>query len=185
PRLVAAHCCWLTDRDIELIAQNGVHMAHNPISNMKLSVGQHFPYQKMYEAGVNVCLGTDGAGTNNSLSMFDTMKIAALLQKHHATPETLPAEQCYRMATTNGYECFGLNGGEVKEGKLADLVLVRLDLPEMTPNHHLISNMVYAANSSVVDTTICNGKILMKDRKVAGDAEIISRAREATRQFLG
>ncbi|NQU67021.1 MAG: amidohydrolase [Candidatus Marinimicrobia bacterium] len=185
PRLVTAHCVWVTDKDIDLLAANGVNVAHNPISNMKLSVNRHFPYTKFLDAGVNICLGTDGVGSNNNLSMFDTMKVAALLQKHHETPETLPATECFNMATINGYRCFDLPGGEVKEGMLADLILVDLNLPEMIPCHHLISNMVYSANASVVDTTICNGKILMQNRKVMGEEEIIYQARKTAKQFLG
>jgi len=185
PRLVAAHCCWVSDEDIKLLAAAGVNIAHNPISNMKLSTNRDFPYHKFRDAGVNICFGTDGAGTNNNLSMFDTMKVGALLQKHHGTPGILSAAECFQMATMNGYRCFGLPGGEVKAGMLADLILVNLDLPEMTPCHHLISNMVYSANSSVVDTTICNGRILMINRKVADEEEIITRARESAKLFLG
>ena len=145
-----------------------------------------FPYPLYKKHGINVCLGTDGAASNNNLSMFDTMKAAALIQKHHNNnPTLLPAEECFGLATLNGFRCFGLDGGIIKEEKLADFCLVNLRVPELVPSYNLISDLVYAANSSCVDTVICDGNILMHERKVKDEDKIIDDAKKAAEDFLG
>jgi len=177
--VLAAHCVWLNDKEISLLAKNNVKVSYDPISNTKLAVGKDFEYRKMRKAGVAVCLGTDGCASNNSLDMFEVMKFASLLQKQAAKDETmLPAKEVFELATLHGAKAFGINAGEIKKGKLADLLLIDLKMPRMTPHYNLISNIVYAANGSCVDTTICDGKILMENKKVEGEEKVLEKVQK-------
>lgn len=174
--VIAAHVVHVTDEDIRLLAERGVTVAHCPVSNMKLSSGIA-PVQKMLEAGCRVTLATDGCSSNNNLDMREEMKIAALLAKVSSGPQALPAGEVLRMATRAGAETFGWDAGAVEEGRLADLILVRNDRACMTPMFHPESNWVYAADSSLIDTVICDGRMLMQGRKVEGEEEILADAR--------
>jgi 5-methylthioadenosine/S-adenosylhomocysteine deaminase len=178
PRLFACHCLWLDDREIALLAKHKANVVHCPASNLKLTSGHSgFPYVKLVKAGIRPCLGTDGASSNNNLDLFESMKLASLLQKSiNHDPSVLPAQEAFDMATINAARAFGIDAGMVLEGKLADLLLIDLQRPELVPNHNLISNLVYAANGSCVDTTICNGKILMQAGKVEGEEKIMEKA---------
>ncbi len=183
--VIAAHTVWVNKKEVDILAKNNVSIAYNPVSNMKLAVNNVFPYKLFKQNKVNICLGTDSAASNNNLSMFDTMKFASLIQKHHYNdPTVLRANECFKMATRNGFKFFGLNAGEIKEGMLADFNLIKLKMPEMIPNHNLISNVVYAANGSCVNTTVCNGKILMNDRVVKNEEEIVNEAIQTAKEFL-
>jgi 5-methylthioadenosine/S-adenosylhomocysteine deaminase len=183
--VVAAHAVWVNKKEISILAQDGVSVVHNPTSNMKLAVGNVFPFRDYLKAGVNMILGTDGCGSNNNLDMLEEMKIAALLQKHHLKdPTALPATEVFDMATVNPANAFGLNAGAVKEGSLADLLLVDLRRPELCPNHNLVSNLVYSANGSCVDTTICDGRILMQGRIVPGEGDILDHAEAIGSDFV-
>lgn len=175
--VVAAHVVHVTDEDIRILASRGVTVAHCPASNMKLSSGIA-PVQKMLEAGCRVALATDGCSSNNNLDMREEMKIAALLAKVSSGPQALPAGRVLHMATRAGGEAMGLNAGRIEEGCLADLLLVRADEASVTPVFNPCSNWVYAANSSLIDTVICDGNILMQGRRVEGEAEILEEARE-------
>ncbi len=173
-KTIAAHGVHLSKTDRDILVEKGVKVVHNPISNMKLSSGG-FDYQAMVEAGVEVCLGTDGCSSNNNLDMKEEAKIAALLAKHQtADPAVLKAEEAFKLATVNGARAFGIDAGVIEEGKLADCLLVNLNDHRLVPDYNLISNLIYAADSSCIDTVICDGKVLMQDRKVAGEEEIIS-----------
>lgn len=175
--LVAAHCVWLDNRDARILGERGVSAIHNPTSNMKLAVGRAFPYQALRSAGVTIGLGTDGAASNNNLDMFEEMKLACLLQKFHTgEPTILPAGEAWRMATEGGADALGLPTGRVSVGKLADLILVDLKHPQLVPRHDLIALLAYAANGSVVDTVVCDGRILMREGRVEGEAEILEEA---------
>ncbi|UCE38142.1 MAG: amidohydrolase [Thermoplasmata archaeon] len=177
--LVATHCVWLDKKDMEILARHKVKISHNPVSNMKLAVGAMLPYNDLISAGCHVSLGTDGCASNNNLDIFESMKFAALGQKMFTSdPTTLSASEVLKMATKSGAEALRTNGGEIAEGMLADILLLNLKDPAFTPNHNLISNIVYSANSSCVDTTICDGKILMRGRKVEGEDTILSKANE-------
>lgn len=164
---IAAHCVKVTDSDIELMAKKGVSVVTNPASNMKLGNG-FAPVPKMKEAGINVCLGTDGAASNNTLNMFHEMSLLALIHKGvNDTPVCIGAEETLDMATANGAKALGLdNTGKIQEGYKADLAILDIDTPSMVPRNSLLSSLVYSANGSEVDTTIVNGEILMEGREL-------------------
>lgn len=184
--VVAAHAVWLTDADIRTLAERSVKVAHCPVSNMKLAVGRAMPLAAMQAAGVTVSLGTDGAASNNSLDMFQTMKAAALFHKFASNRATVaPAREVFEMATLGGARALHLDAGAVEAGKLADLVLIDLRRPEFTPLHDLVSNVVYAASSGCVDTVICDGRVVMRDGRVPGEADILANAAEAASHLVG
>ncbi len=179
PKVLAAHGVWLNDQDIQILIKYDVKISHNPISNMKLAVGKAISYHALTSAGLTVSLGTDGCASNNNLDMFESMKFASLLQKFQTNDQIiLPVQEAFSMATINGAKSLGLDSGVIEEGKLADILLIDLKHPAMTPNHNLISNLVYSANGSVVTTTICNGKVLMLGRKVKDELNIIEKCQE-------
>ena len=162
PDVIAAHVVHVDEEEAAILASRGVTIAHCPCSNMKLASGI-FPYKLLHEAGCRITLGTDGDSSNNNLDMREEMKFAALLAKvSSGDPEVLPAAEALEMATRSGAEAFGLDAGVIREGAPADALLVRLDDPRMQPCHNLVSNWVYAAGSSCIDSVICNGNIVMK-----------------------
>ncbi|MCQ2144804.1 MAG: amidohydrolase [Bacteroidales bacterium] len=177
PDVIAAHVVHVDDEEIEILKKHGVTISHCPCSNMKLSSGA-FRADAMVKAGAKVTIGTDGCSSNNNLDMREEMKFASFLAKvSSGDPELLPAQQVLDWATRNGAEAFGIDAGVIEEGKLADALLVRLDDPKMTPNHNLISNWVYAADTSCIDTVICDGRIIMQGRHVPGEEEILASVR--------
>src|SRR5713101_101287 len=171
-RVLAAHSVWLTKSEVSLFGRKGVRVAHCPVSNMKLASGGAAPLPEMWAAGVPVGLGTDGPASNNSLDMFDTMKTCALLHKSQRWDPTIAgAQKVLDMATIEGARCLGKEKelGSIETGKRADLVLVRLHEPNMIPIHGketLVSDLIYSARGSNVDTTIVDGKMVMSNRKL-------------------
>jgi len=183
PNLTAAHCIWLESDEMELLAERNVKALHCPTSNMKLAAGK-FRFTDAQKAGMQIAIGTDGAASNNNLDMSEEIKMAALLEKHFTgDPTALPAETAWHAGTRAGAEMFGHNSGIIEEGALADCMLVDLTNERLAPGHHLISDMVYSADSSCIDTVICDGKILMQNRKVDGEEEIIAKGREYKEKF--
>jgi len=179
-RTVAAHCCWLDAAECRLFAERGVHVSHNPVSNMKLATNRAMPYPDLRAAGVNVTLGTDGCSSNNNLDMLETAKTAALLQKFSWNdPTVLPAGEALAMATSAGARALGFGDGRLEAGSPADIILVDTKSACATPMHNPVSNMVYACNGSAVETVICNGRILMLERNVPGEQEILDGAARA------
>lgn len=177
PRLIVAHGIYIDDEEIQILADHGVKVVHNPASNMKLASGIHFKYKEMKQAGIEVGLGTDGCSSSNNLDMVEAMKLASLLGKAwRKDPEVLTADEIFRTATADGAAILGLKTGVIKEGYLADLCLIDLKMPAFTPNFNFVSNLVYAANGSCVDTVICDGKILMEGKHVDGEEEIMEKA---------
>ena len=164
PDVIAAHCVHVDKDDIAILARRGVTVSHCPCSNMKLGSGI-FPYADMIEAGVKISLGTDGCSSNNNLDMREEMKFAALLSKCQGNPGLLPAPLALQWATEAGAKAFGIDAGVIAEGKLADAILVDLQNERFQPLHNLVSDWVYSADSSCVDTVICDGRILMKGRE--------------------
>lgn len=183
-KTVAAHGVHLSDRDIEILAERKVSLSYNPCSNYKLSSGK-FRFRSLADAGVNITLGTDGCASSDNLSMFDEMKFGALGAKNEQNSSTAcSVNEIFDCATVNGAQAFNIDAGVIAEGKKADLVLIDLDTPMMIADHNPVSNLVYSADSSCVDTVICNGKVLMKNRIVPGEKEIINQARYCARTLL-
>lgn len=164
---IAAHCVKVTPSDIALMAKKNVSVVTNPASNMKLGNG-FAPVPEMIEAGINVCLGTDGAASNNSLNMFREIGLLTLIHKGtHNTPVCIGAGEAIKMATVNGAKALGLeNTGEIKTGYKADLAILDLNTPSMVPRNDMLSGLAYSANGSEVDTTIADGEILMEGREL-------------------
>jgi 5-methylthioadenosine/S-adenosylhomocysteine deaminase len=177
PRTVAAHCCWLDEAECNLMKKRGVSVSHNPASNMKLATHRAMPYPWLSGAGVNVCLGTDGCASNNNLDLFEEAKIAALLQKFYWNdPTLLPAQEALAMATVKGAEALGFGTGRLIAGAAGDIVLVTTRRVCNTPLHNPTSNLVYSCNGGAVETTICDGKVLMLEGDIPGEAAIRERA---------
>lgn len=182
--VIAAHCNWLNKKEIGILKKYNVKIAHNPVSNMKLASGV-IPYRDIMNSGLAISLGTDGCASNNNLDLFESMKFAALLQKSASKDTTImPAMEAFEIATIGGANALGLNSGVIDEGKLADIVLIDLKRPELTPNYSLISNLVYSANGSSVDTVICDGRILMQNRIVEDEPEILENAERVAKDLV-
>ena len=165
---IAAHCVQVSDEDIAILKEKGVSVVTNPASNMKLGNG-FAPIPKMLEAGVNVCLGTDGAASNNSLNMFHELSLLTLIHKGvNKTPQCVSAREGFRIATLNGAKALGLESeiGSIEVGKKADLAILNLNTPSLTPRNNLIAGLSYSANGSEVETVMIDGKITMENRKV-------------------
>lgn len=181
-RVVAAHCVHVSNDEIAILAKRGVKVVHNPASNLKLASGLA-PVREMLDAGVEVALGTDGPASNNSLDMFREMRLCALLQKFRTgDPSRMKAEEVLRMATVGGARALGLHEiGTIEPGKKADLIIVNLNSPHLIPVPPSISNIVYSATGSDVDTVIVDGKILMEERKILtlNSEEVMERATKA------
>jgi 5-methylthioadenosine/S-adenosylhomocysteine deaminase len=179
--VIAAHCIWLSNNEIKLLAQSATTVAHCPVSNMKLAVGAAAPLLELMKSGVHVGLGTDGAASNNTLNMFETMKFCALLHKHSRwDPTVLPAQLVLDLATIEGARALGLDDkiGSIEVGKNADLILVDTRSPSLMPIHGrdtVISDLVYSASAARVDSTVVNGRVLMeKGRYITLDQEEIA-----------
>lgn len=157
---IAAHAVHVDRQEMDILAKRGVTVSHCPCSNMKLASGI-FKAKEMIEAGVKVSIGTDGDSSNNNQDMREETKFAALLAKVSSmNPETLPAEQALYWATAAGADAFDIDSGRLEEGRLADCLLVNLDSERMKPLYNLVSNWVYSADTSVIDTVICDGKVI-------------------------
>ncbi len=180
-----AHCLYVDEEEIKILGDQGCQVVHNPASNLKLVSGNHFALPMMRDSGVTVCIGTDGTSSSNNLDMYEAIKLAALTGKAVWNDPTLwSAEETFAIATQGAEALTGFKTGKIEEGYLADLSLIDLSLPEMTPNFNLYSNLVYSASGSVVDTLICDGKILMENRKVPGEEEIVEKARQHAHDLI-
>jgi 5-methylthioadenosine/S-adenosylhomocysteine deaminase len=176
PRTVLAHGCWLDRAELELIAERGATVVTNPVANLKLAVGRVFPYGEARQVGIEIGLGTDGPGSNNSLDLLADAKTFALLQKNEARdPAAVRASEVLEIATGQRSRLLGGRGLEV--GATADFLLVRADAPELAMGE-LDAGLVYSAAGSVVDTTVVAGSVLMRGGVVEGAAEVVGRARE-------
>ena len=165
---IAAHCAQITESDMDILKAKNVSVVTNPASNMKLGNG-FAPVPEMLEKGINVCLGTDGAASNNSLNLFHEMSLLALIHKGvKRTPQCISAKENIRIATINGAKALGLEQeiGSLEVGKKADIAILNLNTPSLTPRNNLIAGLSYSANGSEVETVIIDGKVTMEDRKV-------------------
>ncbi|MBS3067706.1 amidohydrolase [Candidatus Micrarchaeota archaeon] len=164
---ILAHASWVTKREIALAGKKKATIVNCPISNLKLATGGICPVREYYQQGANVCIGTDGPASNNSLNMFESIKLSALLQKHHYwKADVLPTQAFLDFATINGAKALGINAGSLEKGKLADVVLLDANAVNLNPKHDLVSNIVYAASPANVTDVIINGKIIMRDKKI-------------------
>ena len=182
PHTVLAHGVWLDDSELELIAARGAVLVTNPVANLKLAVGRVFPYPQARAAGVQVGLGSDGPGSNNSLDLFADMKVLALLQKHEAAdPAVISAEETWEIATGRRAPLLGAGHG-LEVGQPADFLLLRADAPELSFGE-LAAALVYAASGAVVRSTVVAGRVLMRDDQVEGSDEVLARAIERARRL--
>jgi 5-methylthioadenosine/S-adenosylhomocysteine deaminase len=186
--VLAAHGVWLSKKEIAIIKKNNVKISHNPCSNMKLASGIS-PVDELLANDICVSIGTDGAASNNNLDMFEEMKFASLLQKISTmSPNALPTDKVLNMATLDGAKSLGLANdiGSLEVGKYADMILIDTNSPNLTPmSNQISSNLVYAANGHNVSTTICNGEILMENRKLTklNENEIMKKAKIAIEEL--
>ncbi|WP_435067815.1 amidohydrolase [Haloplanus sp. C73] len=181
-----AHGVHLDEREREILAETGTGVVHCPASNMKLASGMA-PVQALLDAGVTVGLGTDGAASNNDLDIFDEMRDAAMLGKLAADDASaVAAPDAVRMATAGGADVLGLDAGRIEAGAAADLAVVDLDAPHLTPAHDVVSHLAYAARGSDVRHTVCDGAILMRDREVLtlDEAAVMERAETRARELV-
>jgi 5-methylthioadenosine/S-adenosylhomocysteine deaminase len=177
PRTVLAHGAWLDESELALVGERGSTVVTNPVANMKLAVGRVFPYRAARRHGISIGLGTDGAGSNNSLDLLSDVKMLALVQKHETRdPSTLSAQDAWRIATGERAPLLG-GSGRIAEGEPADFLLARRDTPELGIGD-FTADLVYAASGAVVDTTVVNGKVLMRGGVVEGAGEVLAKARE-------
>jgi len=187
-RTVAAHCVHLDHHDIATLAECGVNVAHNPVSNLKLACGVA-PVPKLRAAGVNVSLGTDGPASNNTLNLFGDLRLAAILHKGvSGDPQLITAAEGFEMATVNGAKALGLQGkiGQIAVGYDADLALLDLGRINMHPNTNPLAALAYSASGHEVKHTMVHGKVLYeKGEFTTMDRERILREVEAVCRRIG
>lgn len=176
-RCIGAHSLFLDSEEIDILGRRQVAVVHNPASNLKLGSGYRFLYSELRQAGVTVALGTDGSASSNNLDMAEAARLMAYLQKgFRQDPTVLPVQELCGVATENGYRALGIDAGSIRVGRLADLMLVDLDNIAFLPPHDNTAALFYAAHGDAVDTVICNGRILMRHRRVDGEEEIREQA---------
>jgi len=185
---IFAHSVHVSSDEIGILKETGSSVSHNPVSNMMLGDGVA-PVVEMLRQGVNVALGTDGAASNHSQDLFDTMKTASLLQKvHHQNAGVIKPYQVLKMATSGGAKALGLDSlcGTIEVGKRADLILVNIDTVHHQPVNDIFSQIVHCAKASDVQTVIVDGEIVMRDRQLTqlDDKKILADAIAANRNLI-
>ncbi|NHK30728.1 MAG: amidohydrolase [Asgard group archaeon] len=181
--LLAAHCVWLSEEDFKLLHEKKVNIVHNPSSNLKLGSGI-FNFKKLSQLDVNIALGTDGAASNNNLSMIEEIRLASYLQKGiNTNPEILPAHEALKMATVNGAQALGLENqiGSLEIEKKADIIIIDTKLPNVWPPHNPYALIAYSAVDTNIITTIIDGKMVMKNRQMLtiDYKEVLTKVRES------
>lgn len=180
--LIACHCVWLGEEEMDLLALRGVRVVHNPESNMKLASGVA-PVPELLARGVRVGLGTDGSCSNNNLDLFQEMDVAAKLHKvHRLDPTVMPSSVVLEMATLGGARVLGLEKevGSLEVGKKADVIVVELSRPHLQPVYNVVSHLVYSATGADVRDVVIDGKLVMENRKLLtlDEEEILAKAKE-------
>lgn len=179
PDVIAAHTLWLSDKDVEILGRRGVTCVHNVNSNLKLASGYKFMYNELRDAGANICLGTDGCASSNNLDMLETMKTAAMIQKAwRDDPSAMPLDELMAMTTSNAAKALGIDAGRIEVGALADILLVDTDSYHFLSPGSFEANLVYSAHSDSIDSVICGGRFVMKNRIVPGEKEILAEAKK-------
>lgn len=181
-QLIAFHCVYFSDKDMKIFADHGCKVVHNPASNMKLASGVA-PVPEMLKAGITVGLGTDGCASNNNLDIIKEMSTAAKLHKvARLDPTVMDAQTVVRMATIEGAKALGMERttGSLEIGKKADIIIIGLSKPHLTPLYSEYSHLVYAASGADVDTVIINGKVVMENRRLLtiNEEEVMHKVRE-------
>jgi len=177
-RVIAAHMVWLDEEERQMVAENGVKVAHCPESNLKLGSGVA-PVSDYVKRGITVCLGTDGAASNDNLNMLEEASTMVKLQKGiNLDPTALNSAQALEIATANGFESLGIKAGRIKEGYDADLIIVDAQRPELTPLYDPTAQLLYSAQAAYIETVLCRGKPVMENGKVLtlNEEEIYERA---------
>jgi 5-methylthioadenosine/S-adenosylhomocysteine deaminase len=184
PEVSLAHCVWMDDADLDMLAESDSRVVHNPASNLRIGSG-FAPIIEMLERGIKVALGTDGSASSDNQIMFDAMKLAGLIHNlrstdHHRWPSS---RDIVRMATVNGAAALGMENdlGELKAGKLADIVLLDTETLLFTPFNDAFRHLSYVENGSSVHTVIVDGRVVVEDGRVltADEGSIVEEAREA------
>ncbi|RKY23837.1 MAG: hypothetical protein DRP62_05115 [Planctomycetota bacterium] len=171
-RFIGVHCNWLSSKDVEILSRRNSSIVHCPTSCMKLASGRVPPLKNIFEKNIRVGLGTDGCASNNNLDLFEEMKNCSLINKfQERDPTFIPAQKTLDLVTIEPAKILSIDDriGTIGEGKIADLILVDFKKPHLQPihtKHTIISNLVYSCKGQDVDTTIVDGKILMKHGKV-------------------
>lgn len=179
PDVIAAHTLWLSDKDVEILGRRGVTCVHNVNSNLKLASGYKFMYNELRDAGANICLGTDGCASSNNLDMLETMKTAAMIQKAWRNdPSAMPLDELMAMTTSNAAKALGIDAGRIEVGALADILLVDTDSYHFLSPGSFEANLVYSAHSDSIDSVICGGRFVMKNRIVPEEKEILAEAKK-------
>jgi len=186
-RFIAFHCVAVDDEDMRILADHGCAVVHNPESNMKLASGIA-PVAAMLERGITVGLGTDGCASNNDLDLFGAMSAAALLGKvDRLDPTALPAAAVVRMATRDGARALGMGEitGSLREGMRADVIIIDLNTPHLTPLYDEHSHIVYAMKGSDVKTVLIDGRVVMEDRRLLtiDEGHVMERVRGIARRI--
>ncbi|OAM96298.1 5-methylthioadenosine/S-adenosylhomocysteine deaminase [Pelosinus fermentans] len=189
-KCLLAHSVNLSRDDVHLMIGKDVSISHNPVSNMKLGCGVA-PIPLMLKLGINVALGTDGLGSASTLDMFEEIKAVAWMQKnHHGDPTILEAPTLMKMATSNGAQALGITDvGEIKIGNKADIIIVTKHTPRLHPlrKDNILASLCYSVNGADVTTSIVNGNVLMKDRKILtyDELEVYKKVQEISNKLLG
>jgi 5-methylthioadenosine/S-adenosylhomocysteine deaminase len=186
PNLSLAHSIWLEPEDIALFAARGATPVHNPASNLRIGSGLA-PVKEFLAAGVRVGLGTDGSASNDGQNMFDAVRLAALIHNQAGTDfrRWVTPPQALAMATRNGARAFGIDGGMLAPGKLADVVLLRRDTPAFTPLNDVMGQLVFCENGNSVDTVIVNGEIVVEsgNAKRVDERAVLQLAEQARKRL--
>jgi 5-methylthioadenosine/S-adenosylhomocysteine deaminase len=184
PDVIAAHTLWISEKDIEILGKRGVTCVHNVNSNLKLASGYRFKYNELRDAGANICLGTDGCASSNNLDMLETMKTSAMIQKAwRDDPTAMPLPELMNMATANAGKALGMKIGKLEEGYLADILIVNTNNYSFVSPGSFEANFVYSAHSDCIESVICNGRFVMRDRVVPNEDKIISEAKETLKKL--
>lgn len=185
PDVIAAHTLWLSENDIRILGDRGVNCVHNVNSNLKLASGYRFLYNELRDAGANICLGTDGCASSNNLDMLETMKTSAMIQKAWRNdPSAMPIDEIMAMATSNAGKALGLPIGRLEEGYAADILIVDTTGYSFLSPAPFEANLIYSAHSECIESVICNGRFVMRDRVVHVEEKILADARGVLNRIL-
>lgn len=182
-----SHMGWVTKKEIEIAGKNGLGVAHCPVSSLKLAVGDIAPISEFLEKGANVCLGTDGPASNNSLNMLESLKVSTLLQSHkYWDPTRFGIGNAWDSATLGGAKALGIHSGEISEGKVADLVIVDAKAANLKPLPQDLRMIAYSINPSNITDVIIDGKFVMKEGKIefVDEEMVLEKAEDVAHELM-